>query len=136
MVVIVDYGVGHLFSLASSFRAIGEETTVTSDPELIRRAERIVLPGVGAFGDAAKKLRETGLDAVVREEAAKVGLLLELEALGDAVEALPEGSVHVKNIIKNTVYLGLPDRLDTVIKERREGKPKKRKGQWEHERSI
>ena len=69
MVVIVDYGVGHLFSLASSFRAIGEETTVTSDPELIRRAERIVLPGVGAFGDAAEKLFSSGLAEVVCERA-------------------------------------------------------------------
>ena len=69
MVVIVDYGVGNLFSLASSFRAIGEESLVTSDPELIRRAERIVLPGVGAFGDAAEKLFSSGLAEVVRERA-------------------------------------------------------------------
>ena len=70
------------------------------------------------------------------EEAAKVGLLLELEALGDAVEELPAGSSHVKNIIQNTVYLGLPDRVDTILKERREGKRKKQKGKWEHERSL
>ena len=70
------------------------------------------------------------------EEAAKIGLLLELESLGDAVEDLPEGSVHVKNIIQNTVYLGLPDRMDAVLRERREGKRKKRKGKWKHERSL
>ena len=70
MVAIIDYGVGNLFSLRSSFAAIGMEAEVTSDPETIRRAERVILPGVGAFGDAADKLRETGLDRVVQEQAA------------------------------------------------------------------
>ena len=70
MVAIIDYGVGNLFSLRSSFAAIGAEAEVTSDPEVIRRADRVILPGVGAFGDAADKLRETGLDTVVKEEAA------------------------------------------------------------------
>ena len=69
MVAIVDYGVGNLFSLESSLRSIGAETVVTSDAEVLRRADRIVLPGVGAFGDAAEKLRESGLDRVVVEEA-------------------------------------------------------------------
>ena len=69
MVAIIDYGVGNLFSLCSSFAAIGKEAAVTSDPETIRRADRIILPGVGAFGDAADKLRETGLDRTVKEEA-------------------------------------------------------------------
>ena len=52
MIAIVDYGVGNLFSLESSFRFIGEDATVTSDPDVIRRADRVVLPGVGAFEDA------------------------------------------------------------------------------------
>ncbi len=69
MVAIVDYGVGNLFSLASSFAAIGVEVTVTSDPAVLRAAERIILPGVGAFGDAAAKLRDSGLGAVVIEQA-------------------------------------------------------------------
>ena len=69
MVAIVDYGVGNLFSLSSSFAAIGIDVTVTSDPAVLRKAERIVLPGVGAFGDAARKLRESGLGEVVVEEA-------------------------------------------------------------------
>ena len=69
MVAIVDYGVGNLFSLASSFAAVGAEVVVTSDPDVLRAAERIVLPGVGAFGDAAAKLRESGLDQVVIEQA-------------------------------------------------------------------
>ena len=69
MTAIIDYGVGNLFSLASSFRSIGAEITVTSDASVIRRADKLILPGVGAFEDAARKLRETGLDTVIREEA-------------------------------------------------------------------
>lgn len=70
MIAIVDYGVGNLFSLESSFAAIGAEVKVTSDPAEMHRAERIVLPGVGAFGDAADRLRLSGLDKVLRREAA------------------------------------------------------------------
>ena len=69
MVAIVDYGVGNLFSLQSSFAAIGEQAVVTADPEAIRAASHVLLPGVGAFGDAARKLRESGLGAVVVEQA-------------------------------------------------------------------
>ena len=71
MTAIIDYGVGNLFSLRSSFAAIGEDAVVTADPEEIRSADRVILPGVGAFEDAARKLRESGLDEVVRSEAAK-----------------------------------------------------------------
>ena len=85
MVSIIDYGVGNLFSLRSSFAAIGAEAVVTSDPETIRRADRVILPGVGAFGDAADKLRETGLDKVVQEEAARgkplMGICLGMQLL-------------------------------------------------------
>ena len=70
MVAIVDYGVGNLFSLESSFAAIGAEVTVTADADVLRRADQIILPGVGAFGDAAEKLRSTGLDIVLKELAA------------------------------------------------------------------
>ena len=69
MIAIVDYGVGNLFSLVSSFAMIGAEAVATSDPEVIRACDKIILPGVGAFGDAASKLRESGLDRVVAEEA-------------------------------------------------------------------
>ena len=69
MIAIVDYGVGNLFSLRSSLSAVGAEVTVTGDGDALRRADKIILPGVGAFGDAAAKLRATGLDAVVIEEA-------------------------------------------------------------------
>ena len=69
MIAIVDYGVGNLFSLARSFAAIGVEVEITADPEKLRKADKILLPGVGAFGDAADKLRATGLDKVVIEQA-------------------------------------------------------------------
>ena len=70
MIAIIDYGVGNLFSLASSFSAIGAEAVVTADPAVIRAADRLILPGVGAFEDAARKLRESGMADLVKEEAA------------------------------------------------------------------
>ncbi len=71
MIAIIDYGVGNLFSIKSSFEAVGAYTVVTSDPETIRKADKIMLPGVGAFEDAARKLKESGLGEIVKEEAAK-----------------------------------------------------------------
>ena len=70
MVGIIDYGVGNLFSLRSSFAAIGKEAFVSGDPMELAKADRLVLPGVGAFEDAAKKLRHSGLDEFVRAQAA------------------------------------------------------------------
>lgn len=68
MLAIVDYGVGNLFSLKSSFKAIGHEVVVTSEPEVIKNADKIILPGVGAFGDAAEKLKNSGLAEPVLNE--------------------------------------------------------------------
>ena len=70
MIAIIDYGVGNLFSLRSSLNKIGADTVVTADPAAIARADKLILPGVGAFADAAKKLRDSGLDAVIKAEAA------------------------------------------------------------------
>lgn len=70
MVGIIDYGVGNLFSLQSSFKAIGEDAFVSGDAAQLAKADRLVLPGVGAFEDAANKLRASGLDGFVREQAA------------------------------------------------------------------
>jgi glutamine amidotransferase len=68
MIAIIDYGVGNLFSLGCSFEYIGEKTVITSDEKTIRDADRLVLPGVGAFGDAADKLKDKGLrEAVITE---------------------------------------------------------------------
>ncbi|MBR4231866.1 MAG: imidazole glycerol phosphate synthase subunit HisH [Oscillospiraceae bacterium] len=69
MVTIIDYGVGNLFSLQCSLDAIGAESRVSGDPEVIRASDMILLPGVGAFEDAARKLRDSGLADVVRGEA-------------------------------------------------------------------
>ena len=69
MIAIIDYGVGNLFSLSSSFKAIGAETVITGDAETIKKADKLILPGVGAFGDAVNKLRHTGLDKIIIEEA-------------------------------------------------------------------
>ena len=64
MVAIIDYGVGNLFSLKSSFASIGVDACVSADPDVLRAADRLILPGVGAFGDAAAKLRNSGLDKI------------------------------------------------------------------------
>lgn len=69
MIAVIDYGVGNLFSLTSSLKMIGAESIVTSDPQEIKRADKIILPGVGAFGDAISKLRDLGLDKVIIEQA-------------------------------------------------------------------
>ena len=87
MIAIVDYGVGNLFSLCSSLKSIGADVVVTPDEAVIRSAERIILPGVGAFADAAAKLRATGLDRVLIEEAAVgkeiMGICLGMQMLFD-----------------------------------------------------
>ena len=87
MVAIIDYGVGNLFSLKSSFRKIGAEAVVTADENVIAQADRIILPGVGAFEDAARKLRETGMADVVKKEAAHgkpvMGICLGMQLLLD-----------------------------------------------------
>lgn len=87
MIAIADYGVGNLFSLKSSFAAIGAEATVTSDIAEIEKADRIILPGVGAFGDASKKLSESGLGEVLIKEAKKgkpiMGICLGMQLLFD-----------------------------------------------------
>ncbi len=87
MIAIIDYGVGNLFSLKSSFAAIGQEAVVTSDPEVIHAADRLILPGVGAFGDAAQKLRESGMAQVIKTETAAgkplMGICLGMQLLFD-----------------------------------------------------
>ena len=76
MIAVVDYGVGNLYSLAGSLKYLGLETVVTSSPDDFERADKIILPGVGAFGDAARKLRESGVtDALYKQVALKKPLL-------------------------------------------------------------
>ena len=85
MVGIIDYGVGNLFSLRSSFAAIGAEAFVSSDAAQLAKADRLILPGVGAFGDAAQKLKDSGLDTFVKEQAASgkplMGICLGMQLL-------------------------------------------------------
>ena len=87
MIAIVDYGVGNLFSLRCSLESLGLKAEVSSVTDVIRNADRVILPGVGAFGDAADKLRETGLDRVVIEQAEAgkplLGICLGMQLLFD-----------------------------------------------------
>ena len=86
MIAIVDYGVGNLFSLTSSLKSLGFVPEVTADPDRLRAAERVILPGVGAFGDAKAKLDATGLVPVLREESKKkplLGICLGMQLLFD-----------------------------------------------------
>ncbi len=87
MTAIIDYGVGNLFSLKSSMAAIGAEAVVTRDPAVIAAADHLILPGVGAFGDAAEKLKSAGMFSLVQEEAKKgkpmLGICLGMQLLFD-----------------------------------------------------
>lgn len=86
-IAIIDYGVGNLFSLQSSFAAIGEQAQVTEDPAAVAAAARLVLPGVGAFADAAERLRASGMDRALREAldrgATLLGVCLGMQLLFD-----------------------------------------------------
>lgn len=85
MIAIVDYGVGNLFSLESSLKAVGAQALVTGNRQEIEAADRIILPGVGAFGDAVEKLKETGLVPVLKRETEKgkplLGICLGMQLL-------------------------------------------------------
>ena len=85
MIAIIDYGVGNIFSLVHSFRRIGADISLTSDRKEIESADKIILPGVGAFADAAQKLKKTGLGNLVKEQAAEgkplLGICLGMQML-------------------------------------------------------
>lgn len=86
MIAILDYGVGNLFSLRSSLSCLGLESKLTADPGELRAADRIILPGVGAFGDAMDKLKDTGLVPLIRKESQKkplLGICLGMQLLFD-----------------------------------------------------
>ena len=105
MIALIDYGVGNLFSLRSSFAAIGEEAVVTGDPDVLRSADRLILPGVGAFGDAAAKLRESGMAQLVKELTAEgkpiMGICLGMQLLFD--ESLEYGRHEGLGLIHGSV---------------------------------
>ena len=87
MIAIIDYGVGNLRSVEKAVLASGADAALTGDPGAIREAERLVLPGVGAFGECARRLRETGLDELVLDAAEKskpiIGLCVGLQLMFD-----------------------------------------------------
>ena len=117
MIAIIDYGVGNLFSLVSSFKAVGADTIVTGDPDIIRKADKIILPGVGAFENAAKKLRESGLGEIVIEEAKKgkpvMGVCLGMQLL---FEESHEYGIHKGlGLIKGKV-VSMRDRISDDLK--------------------
>lgn len=87
MIAIIDYGVGNIFSLASTFKMLGKDVILTNDPQKIKDADRLILPGVGAFADAAKKLKESGMFDLLKEQArsgkALLGICLGMQLLFD-----------------------------------------------------
>lgn len=105
MLAIVDYGVGNLFSLKASLAAIGQEALVTGVAQELLRAQAVILPGVGAFADAAQKLRSTGLAQVVRQVAAAgvplLGICLGMQLLFD--KSLEFGEHEGLGLIRGTV---------------------------------
>lgn len=85
MLAIIDYGVGNLFSLVSSLKSIGVDAVITRDPNVIENADRLILPGVGAFGDASEKLRLSGLEGIIKNAVEKgtplMGICLGMQLL-------------------------------------------------------
>ena len=117
MVGIIDYGVGNLFSLQSSFKAIGEEAFVSSDEVELSKADRLILPGVGAFEDAAAKLRAFGLDRFVREQAASgkplLGICLGMQMLFE--KSFEYGEHEGLGLLKGQV-VPMAGKLDPTLK--------------------
>ena len=116
MIAIVDYGVGNLFSLSRSLSYVGADACVTGDREKIKSAEKIILPGVGAFGDAIKKLKDARLDEVIVSEAKKgkpvMGICLGMQLMCRYSE---EGGVDCLNIFDVDVKRFVPQRHEDKV---------------------
>ena len=117
MIAIIDYGVGNLFSLSCSFSALGAETVITGDEAVIKAADRLVLPGVGAFGDAARKLRECGLYDVIKREAENgkplLGICLGMQLL---FERSFEYGIHEGLSLLKGDIVPMEERIDKSLK--------------------
>lgn len=117
MVAVIDYGVGNLFSLLSSLKAIGADAVITNDVDTIKNADRIILPGVGAFEDAAKKLFESGLHEVIIEEAKNgkplMGICLGMQLLFE--RSFEYGEHKGLGLIKGDI-LGFEGKIDKSLK--------------------
>ena len=109
---IIDYGAGNLFSVKNALNYIGAESVITKDPAVLESAERIILPGVGAFADAMKKLGETGLIGTIKEQAKKkplLGICLGMQMLFD--KSFEFGETDGLGLIPGTVELMTPPGL-------------------------
>lgn len=117
MIAVIDYGVGNLFSLTSSLSMIGADTCITSDEERIRLADKILLPGVGAFEDAKKKLADTGLDKVIIEEVKKgkkiLGICLGMQMLFE--RSFEYGEHEGLGLLRGSV-VGMQGRIPAELK--------------------
>ena len=117
MIAVIDYGVGNLFSLCSSLDAIGAETVVTCDPDVVRAADKIILPGVGAFSDAIAKLRESGMDKIIIEEANRgkplFGICLGMQMLFE--KSYEYGEHDGLGLLRGSV-VGMEGRLPSELK--------------------
>lgn len=117
MIAVIDYGVGNLFSLCRSLEMIGAEAVITSDESTIRRAAKIILPGVGAFGDAMNKLKEKKLDTLLRAQAAEgkplMGICLGMQLLFE--KSMEFGEHEGLGFIPGTVR-PISDMIDSTLK--------------------
>ena len=115
MIAILDYGVGNLFSLRSSLQQLGLQAVVTADADVIRAADRLILPGVGAFGDAMAKLTATGLVPVLKEQAEQkplLGICLGMQLMCRHSE---EGNADCLGIFDTDVKLFSPTRHEDKV---------------------
>lgn len=117
MIAVIDYGVGNLFSLISSLKAVGADAVVTSDAEIIKKADKILLPGVGAFEDAILKLRKTGLDKLICEEVARgkkiLGICLGMQMLFE--RSYEYGTHEGLSLLKGEI-IGMAGRIPEKLK--------------------
>ena len=117
MIAIIDYGVGNLFSLRSSLASLGLEAAVTADPAALQAADRLILPGVGAFGDAMARLEATGLVPVIRAQAEKkplLGICLGMQLLFE--KSYEYGEHAGLGFVKGQVCPLQPDLADPSLK--------------------
>lgn len=116
MIAIIDYGVGNLFSLSCSLKAVGADAIVTGDRELIEKADKLILPGVGAFRDAADKLFSSGLAEVVIEQAIKgkplMGICLGMQMLFE--KSYEYGEYDGLGLLKGSV-VGMDGRIPAEL---------------------
>lgn len=117
MIAVIDYGVGNLFSLISSLKAVGADAVVTSDAEIIKKADKILLPGVGAFEDAILKLCKTGLDKLICEEVARgkkiLGICLGMQMLFE--RSYEYGTHEGLSLLKGEI-VGMAGRIPEKLK--------------------